>query len=170
VAAPGTRPGVRWVRLLLVVAGLLAGCGGGGGGGDRAALAPDTARFTYGERAATVPLDECGRDGDVVFLAGTRDGLVIQAAADLGPGGTDRTGVTADLGADDGIWGAFGADVAAGPGPAGEITGVDVDGDVLTVEGRWARLDGDLRPDPVQPPMTGRLQARCPEVGADDAA
>jgi hypothetical protein len=155
--------------LLLVTAGLLAGCGGGGGDG-RADLAPDTARFSYGERAVTVALDECGRDGDVVLLAGARDGTVVQVAADLAEGGTERTGVTGDLGADDGIWGAFGPDAPAGPGPAGEITGVDVDGDVLTVEGRWARLDGDLRPDPAQPPVAGRLQARCPEVGPDDVA
>lgn len=146
---------------------VLAGCGGGDG--DRADLDADTARFTYGERALVVPLTECGREGDVVLLAGRRDELVVQVAADLGEGGVDRTGVTADLGADDGIWGAFGPDTGAGPGPAGEITGVDVDGDVLTVEARWARLDGDLRADPAQPLLNGRVQARCPEAATPAA-
>ena len=38
------------------------------------------------------------------MLAGTVDSVVLQAEADLGEGGFDRTGVTADLGGD-GIWG-----------------------------------------------------------------
>jgi len=158
---------VRARSRLAVVAALVVvvfgGCGGGGDG--RADLDPDTARFSYGERAVVVPLAECGRDGDVVLAAGQLDAVVLQVAADVGGGGVDRSAVTVDLG-DDGVWGAFGADASVGPGPAGEITGVAVDGDVVTVDGRWARLDGELRPDPGQPPMEGRVQARCPGAAA----
>jgi hypothetical protein len=128
----------------------------------------DTARFTWGQRSATVPLAECGREGDVIVMAGAAHGLVVQVGADLSAGGAARTGVTGDMGADDGIWGAFGDELEQGP--AGEITRVAAEGDRLIVEGRWARLDGDLRPDPAQPLIAGRLQARCPEVGPDDVA
>ena len=139
----------------------LAGCGGGSDDGGREELAADTARFTFGDRTVTVPLAECGRDGDVVLAAGTSGDVVLQVAADLGEGGADRTAVTGDVG-EDGIWGAFGADAGVGPGPAGEITRVTLEGDRLTVEGRWARLDDDLAPDPATAPVDGRLVARCP--------
>ena len=165
---------VAVASVVVVVAVAVAGCGGDGRRDD---LAADTARFSYGERSVVVPLDECARDGDVVLAVGRRDATVLQVAADLGEGGAGRSGVTADLG-DDGIWGAFGPEVdpaapdpGGGPGGdaaadtapgAGEITAVTVDGDVLTVEGRWASLDGDLRAQPGQPLLEGRLQARCP--------
>ena len=126
----------------------------------------DTAKFTWGERSATVPLTECGREGDVVVLAGTAHGLVVQAGADLSEGGAARTGVTGDMGGDDGIRGAFGADLDQGP--AGEITEVRAEGDRLVIEGRWARLDGDLRPEAGQPLLDGELVARCPETESDD--
>lgn len=157
------RPAV--VVLVVAALGALPACGGDGGGG-RDDLAADTARFSYGGRTATVALAECARDGDVVLLAGAEGGLVVQAAADVGEGGTDRSGVTGDMG-DDGLWGAFGAEAGAGPGPAGEIATVEVEGDRVTVEGRWARLGDDLRPDPSQPDVEGRLVARCPEVGSE---
>jgi hypothetical protein len=124
-------------------------------------LEADTARFTWGSRSATVPLTDCGREGDLVVLAGTANGLVVQVAADLSEGGDARTGVTGDMGDDDGIWGAFGAELDQGP--AGEITRVAADGDRLTVEGRWARFDGDLVVDPDQPLIDGKLVARCPD-------
>jgi hypothetical protein len=155
-------------RLLagLVVAGAatVTGCGGGGG---REGMEADTAKFTWGSRTATVPLTECGREGDLVLMAGTANGLVVQVAADLSDGGDARTGVTGDMGGDDGIWGAFGAELDQGP--AGEITRVAAEGDRLIVEGRWARFDGDLVVDPDQPTMEGKVEARCPET-ADETS
>ena len=144
------------------------GCGGSGGA-ERDGLAADTAAFSYGGRTATVPLTACGRDGDVVVLAGRRDAVVVQAEADLGEGGFDRTGVTADLG-DDGIMGAFGADTDQGP--AGEITDVRVEGDRVIVEGSWVPLDDQLVPvaGPSEQEIDGRLEARCPETPTDDRA
>lgn len=135
----------------------------------RDGLAADTARFTYGDRAAEVPLTDCGRDGDVLVLAGIRDSVVVQAEADLGEGGFDRTGVTADLG-DDGIMGAFGADMEHGP--AGEVTDVRVEGDRLIVEGTWVMFDDQMVADPGATGgggIEGRLVARCPETDDDVA-
>jgi hypothetical protein len=122
----------------------------------------DTARFTYGERSVVVPLVACGRDGDVVIMAGRQGDVVIQVRADLGEGGRQRTGVTADLG-DDGIRGAFGADIP--PGPAGTIVSVRRVGDGLVVEGRWTAFDTNI--EPVEPGSPGSdhvdtLVARCP--------
>lgn len=134
----------------------------------RDGLEVDTARFTYGGRSVEVPLTDCGRDGDVVVLAGIEERIVIQAEADLGEGGFDRTGVSADLG-DDGIMGAFGADTELGP--AGEVTDVRVDGDRLIVEGTWVMLDDQMVADPgaVGGGIEGRLVARCPETDDDVA-
>jgi hypothetical protein len=89
--------------------------------------------------------------------------MVVQAAADLGDEGFDRTGVTADLGAA-GILGAFGAELEHGP--AGEISDVRTDGDRLIVEGTWVSLDAELEAteEPSQG-VEGELRARCP---ADD--
>jgi hypothetical protein len=145
----------------------VAGCGRGGG--PRDGLAADTARFTYDDRRVEVPITECGRDGDVVLLAGASGPVVVQAVVDLGEGGAARSGVTADLGGQDGIWGAFGADVENGP--AGEITDLRVEGDRVVVEGRWTRFDGDLNPQPtpVDQLVEGRLVARCPETDSDTA-
>jgi hypothetical protein len=149
---------------VLVVGLVVAGCGGSGVE-VRDGLAADTAEFTYGGRTATVPLEACAREDDVVVLAGAVDSVVLQAEADLGDGGFDRTGVTADLG-DDGIMGAFGADMDHGP--AGEITDVRVDGDRVIVEGTWVTFDADLtaQPGPAAG-IEGRLEARCPETDAD---
>jgi hypothetical protein len=139
-------------------------CGWGSDDEPRDGLGADTAWFSYGGRRAEVPLADCGQEGDVVVLAGTQGGIVVQAAADLGDGGAARSGVTADLGGEDGILGAFGAE--HDDGPAGEITDVRVEGDRVTIEGRWAPLDGDLRPLPVAPDqlIEGALEARCPET------
>jgi hypothetical protein len=145
----------------MVVIGLVAaGVAGCGGVAVREGIEPDTAQFTWGGRSATVPLDECGRDGDLVVMAGAAHGLVVQVGADLSDGGAARTGVTGDMGSDDGLWGAFGDELDEGP--AGEITRVATEGDRLIVEGHWARLDGDLRPRPTQPLIPGELVARCP--------
>jgi hypothetical protein len=149
----------------LVVAAATTVTGGCGGGGGREGMEADTAKFTWGSRSATVPLSECGREGDLVVMAGTANGLVVQVAADLSDGGDARTGVTGDMGNDDGTWGAFGAELDHGP--AGEITRVAADGDRLIVEGRWARFDGDLVRDPDQPLMAGKVEARCPETEAE---
>ena len=148
----------------LVAVAALAGCGRGGNDEPRDGLAPDTARFTYDARRAEVPLTACGREGDVVILAGARGAIVVQAQVDLGDGGVERSGVTADLGEDDGILGAFGAEVEHGP--AGEITDVRVEGDRVIVEGRWTRFDGDLNPEPTPADqlVEGRMVARCPET------
>jgi hypothetical protein len=147
----------------------VAACGGGSAEGPRDGLAPDTARFTYDARSAEVPLTECGREGDVVVLAGARGAVVVQAVVDLGEGGAARSGVTADLGGEDGIWGAFGAEVEHGP--AGEITDLRVEGDRVIVEGRWTRFDGDLNPQPTPADqlVDGRLVARCPETDRETA-
>ena len=141
---------------------MLAACGRGGDE-PRDGLDPDTARFTYGDRSVEVPLTACGRQGDVVVLAGTTGNVVLQATADLGTGGADRTGVTADLG-NEGILGAFGADLPRGP--AGAVTDVRTEGDRLIVEGRWTTLDGELRPQvaPTDQHLDGRMVARCPET------
>jgi hypothetical protein len=177
----------RRVALLLAPAlvpalAVAAACGWGGTERDepRDGLAPDTARFTYGERQVEVSLTSCGHDQDegVVLLAGRRGAVVLQAAADLGDDGADRTGVTADLGTA-GILGAFGADLEQGP--AGAITEVRTDGDRLIVEGEWVPLDGELEPLPEGSgptggsaagsagggPVTGELRARCPEEVSD---
>jgi hypothetical protein len=154
---------------LVVVLAVAAGCGSSGGE-RRDGQAADTARFTYGARTAEVPLTECGREGDVVVLAGIRGSMVIQAEADVGEGGVDRTGVTADLG-DDGIMGAFGAEMAHGP--AGEITDVRVDGDRLIVEGTWVLFDDQLVAQPGAAGadgIDGRLVARCPEGDGETAS
>jgi hypothetical protein len=141
------------VVLVLLVAG---GCGLG----RHDDLAPNTARFSWGDRSVTVPLADCGREGHSAVMAGATHGTFVQIGADLGKGGAARTGVTGDMGADDGIWGAFGAKLAQGP--AGQITRIAVDGDRLTIEGRWARLDGNLVPEPGQPLVDGKVEARCP--------
>jgi hypothetical protein len=155
----------RLVPVVLVLAAV-GGCGLGGGGRD--GLEADTAKFTWGQRSAIVKIDECGREGDLVVLAGSEHGLVVQVGADLSAGGDARTGVTGDMGGDDGLWGAFGDELDEGP--VGEITRVAAEGDRLIVEGRWARLDGDdLRPDPGQPLIEGELVARCPATDDDSS-
>ena len=126
----------------------------------------DAARFTYGDRQADVPLEECGREGDVVIMAGRGDGMVLQVAADLTDGGEARTGVTLDLGGEEGTLGAFGADLEQGP--VGEVTDVRRVGDALVVEGRWASLDSDTfaAADP-SALVDGELVARCPPEDID---
>jgi hypothetical protein len=160
------RPGARATAALAAVfLAASSGCAGGRNDEPSDGLAPDTARFTYGDRQVEVPLTSCGRDPDrdVVLLAGRRGAVVVQAAADLGDGGLDRTGVTADLGAA-GILGAFGAELDHGP--AGEISDLRTDGDRLIVEGTWVTLDAELEPTEQTPAgVEGELRARCP---ADD--
>jgi hypothetical protein len=156
---------MRAVLLAALIVGAAgpSACRSGGDGVPNDGLAPNTARFTYGARRVEVPLTACGRDGDIVVLAGVEGATVVQAGVDLSPGGAERSGVTADLGAAEGILGAFGAE--APPGPAGEITGVRVAGDRVYVDGRWARLDGDLDVVPASADelVEGRMIARCPE-------
>jgi hypothetical protein len=143
----------------VVAAFSLAGCGLGLRDEPHDGLARDTARFTYGARAVEIPLTACGRDGDVVLLAGHRGPDLLQAAADLSEDGAARTGVTAEVGGE-GIFGAFGPDIDHGP--AGEITSVRVAGDRLIVEGRWAVLDSHYVPVQAAT-VPGRLVARCPD-------
>lgn len=156
----------RAVVVVVVMTAALAACSWGTEA-PRDGLAPDTARFTYGGRTAEVPLTDCGREGDVVVLAGIEDDVVIQVEADLGEDGTARTGVTADLGGD-GIMGAFGAETELGP--AGEVADVRVEGDRLVIEGTWVALDEQLAavPDVDGGGVEGRMVARCPE--ADEVA
>jgi hypothetical protein len=163
-----------WTVAALAVGALAAtsGCSWGRNEAPSDGLAPDTARFTYGGRQVEVPLTSCGRDPDrdVVLLAGRRGQVVVQAAADLGDEGFDRTGVTADLGAA-GILGAFGA--ALDHGPAGEISDVRTDGDRLIVEGTWVSLDAELEAtEEASAGVEGELRARCPadDDGDDDTA
>jgi hypothetical protein len=150
-----------------VVLGVSSGCTWGRNDEPTDGLAPDTARFTYGDRQVEVPLTACGRDEheNVVLLAGRRGAVVVQAAADLGDDGLDRTAVTADLGTA-GIVGAFGSELEQGP--AGEISDVRIDGDRLIVEGTWVALDAELEPaaGPSASGVEGELRARCP---AEDA-
>jgi hypothetical protein len=144
------------------------GCAWGRNDRPSDGLARDTARFTYGGRQVEVPLTSCGRDPDrdVVLVAGRRGTVVVQAAADLGVEGLDRTGVTADLGAA-GILGAFGAELDHGP--AGEISDVRTDGDRLIVEGTWVRLDAALEPtEAASAGVQGELRARCPATDDGD--
>ena len=161
-------------RRAAVVATVLAaaGCGLVGREPPRPDIAPNMARIDLDGRRTTVPLTACGREGDVVILGGAEDGTVVQAQADIGDGGRDRSGVTLDLGGDAGpgagIWGAFGADMP--DGPTGEITAVRVEGDLVVIEGTWVPLDGDLTPLPSPPPAEGELIARCPEDDDDVAA
>ncbi|MGH9229518.1 MAG: hypothetical protein ACRD07_12485 [Acidimicrobiales bacterium] len=172
----GRRRGL-WAAAGIAAVALTASTGCAWGGQDdepEDGLAPDTARFTYGDRQVEVPLTSCGRDEeeDVVLLAGRRGAVVVQAAADLGDEGFDRTGVTADLG-DAGIVGAFGAELDQGP--AGEISDVRIDGDRLIVEGTWVPLDAELEPTaaPSAGGVEGELRARCPadnDGGGDTAA
>jgi hypothetical protein len=148
--------------LVLAAVGVAVATWLGGRPGDdpRTGIEADSARFTYGDRSVEVDLASCGREGDVVIMAGRSDGVVLQVAADLGEGGAARTGVTADLGTA-GTLGAFGA--ALDQGPAGEVASVDTVGDALVVEGEWAGLDPDtfaVLPSPA--PVAGRLVARCP--------
>jgi hypothetical protein len=160
-----------WLRTGLagvVVAVATVGACAGRDSEPRDGLGPDTARFTYGERSVDVALTACGRDGDVVVLAGADGRTVLQVEGDVGEGGRDRTGVTADLG-DDGIMGAFGADMELGP--AGAIADVRVEGDRLVVEGTWVMLDDELSPraTPASGGIEGRLVARCPDSGDETA-
>ena len=160
-ALAGVAGGLVLGVVALVGAGLL-GLRSSSSDDPRNGVDADTARMTYGGgRTVEVPLDECGRDGDVVMMVGHRGPIVLQVWADLGPGGAERSGLTVDLG-DDGIFGAFGAD--APPGPAGEIVSVDRVGDGLVVEGRWVTFDGDIRPTGTVPPgaEVESLVARCP--------
>jgi hypothetical protein len=156
-----------------VVLTVSSACAWGRNDEPRDGLAPDTARFTYGDRQVEVPLTACGRDEheDVVLLAGRRGAVVVQAAADLGDDGLARTGVTADLGTA-GIVGAFGSELDHGP--AGEISDVRIDGDRLIVEGTWVTLDAELEPTagPSAGGVEGELRARCPaeDAGGDKAA
>src|SRR5690606_4049885 len=78
-----SRPFRGLALAVVVAAAVAAGCSIGGDG-PRDDLAADTARFTYGDRTVVVALTACGRDGDVVVLAGTSGGTVLQAEADLG--------------------------------------------------------------------------------------
>ncbi|HEX6421789.1 MAG TPA: hypothetical protein VFZ77_25015 [Acidimicrobiales bacterium] len=151
----------RLVPVATVGAAIALAVGGACSRGPRDGLEADEARFRFGERSATVPLTACGRDGDVVALAGAGGGVVLQAWADLGEGGTARTGVTADLGGE-GILGAFGPGMHEGP--AGEVAAVRVDGDRLVVEGTWVPLDDRLAPVPgaTAEAVEGDLVARCP--------
>jgi hypothetical protein len=150
--------------LLAIVLVAASGCGWGRDDQPRDGLEPDTARFSYGDRQVEVPLTSCGldEDEDVMILAGQRGAVVVQVAADLGDEGSDRTGVTADLGAE-GILGAFGAELEHGP--AGEISDVRIDGDRLIVEGTWVTLDGQLEPTDGASTdgVAGELPARCPD-------
>jgi hypothetical protein len=132
----------------------------------RNAVDADTARFSYGDRSASFTLVECGREDDVVIMAGRQGRMVLQVAADLGDGGLARTGVTADLG-DDGTLGAFGADLPQGP--VGELTEAHAEGDTLVVEGRWAAVDPDtLEVEAASSGLVdGRLVARCPPEDLD---
>ncbi|HEX6423285.1 MAG TPA: hypothetical protein VFZ79_07380 [Acidimicrobiales bacterium] len=147
----------------------LAAVAGACGGRPRDGLGADEARFTYGDRSVMVSLTACGRDGDVVVLAGAEGSIVVQARADVGDGGLERTGVTADLGGD-GILGAFGQ--ATELGPAGEISAVRVEGDRLVVEGAWVPFDEQLTPQPsaTADPIEGELVARCPAPDEDETA
>jgi hypothetical protein len=163
------RRGVRAAALAVVVLAGSSGCAWGRNDAPSDGLAPDTARFTYGDREVEVPLTSCGHDPDrnVVLLAGRRGAVVVQAAADLGDDGLDRTGVTADLGAA-GILGAFGTELDHGP--AGEISDVRTDGDRLIVQGTWVTLDAELEPTNETPAgVEGELRARCPANGDGDS-
>lgn len=160
-ALAGLAGGLVLALVVLVVASVL-GLGSGSSDDPRTGVDADTARMTYGGgRTVEVPLEECGRDGDVVIVVGRRGSIVLQVWADLGPGGEERTGVTVDLG-DEGILGAFGS--GAPPGPAGEIRSVERVGDGLVVEGRWVGFDGNIRPTGTVPPdaEVESLVARCP--------
>lgn len=158
----------------LVIMGLLGlavasflGAGSGSSDDPRSGIGADAARFTYGDRTAEVPLAECGREGDIVIMAGQGDGMTLQVAADLGEGGEARSGVTLDLGGEDGTFGAFGAELEQGP--VGELTDVRRVGDALVIEGRWALLDPDtLAPADAEPTLVdGELVARCPPEDID---
>ena len=151
------------VAVFLVVVAATTGCGLRAHHEPRDGLKPDTARFAYGGRQVDVPLVACGRDGDVVTLGGTRGAVVLQAAADVGDGGTARTGVTLDLGQGE-IWGAFGEEMPRAA--AGTVRDAKVEGDRLIVDATWAALDDNLAAVPGGQTVEGRLTARCPE--ADD--
>jgi hypothetical protein len=162
-ALAGVAGGLVLGLAALAVAGLL-GLRSSSSSDPRNGVDANTARMTYGGgRTVEVPLDECGRDGDVVLMVGHQGSIVLQVWADLGPGGEERTGLTVDLG-DDGIFGAFGPD--APPGPAGEIVSVGRVGDGLVIEGRWVRFDGDIEPTGTVPPgaEVDSLIARCPPL------
>ena len=159
-------PSAAAVGLVVVIAA--TGCGRIDPDEPRDGLGPDTARFSYGDRSVDVSLTACGREGDVVVLAGREGSTVLQAAADLGHGGADRSAVTADLGVE-GIVGAFGPDVDRGP--AGTISDVRAEGDRLIIEGTWVELDAALEPAAPSSTegLTGRLVARCPADDDDTA-
>ncbi len=159
---------VASAALVAVALAASSGCGWGRDDKPTDGLAPDTARFTYGDRQVEVPLASCGRDEErnVVVLAGRRGAMVVQAAADLGDDGLARTGVTADLGTA-GVLGAFGAELDHGP--AGEISEVRVDGDRLIVDATWVTLNTRLEPtEEASAGVEGQLRARCPANDGDD--
>ena len=156
----------RWLRIVgAALATAAAGCGAlGGDEAPRDGLAPDTARFTYGDRTVEIPLHACGQEDDTVLMAGARGATVLQVEADVGEGGLARTGVTVEMGAGE-IWGAFGPDMQRPP--AGTVREVRTEGDRLVVEATWAFHDGDLRATAPGQTTEGRLVARCPEPDDD---
>lgn len=155
------------MAVLGVAVASLLGLRGSSSDDPRHGIDANHARFTYGDRMADVPLVGCGRDGDIVAMAGRANGMTLQVAADLSEGGEARSGVTLDRGGEDGTIGAFGEELQQGP--VGEFTDVRREGDALVVEGRWALLDSDTMA-PAGSGATlvdGELVARCPPEDID---
>jgi hypothetical protein len=149
---------------LLVAAVALAGCGG-------ADFADRTARVEIGGRTTTYEVDDCGLDGQTLFVVGRApDGSVLQAV--VGLKADDRTGILASSGltfSDEGVdYAAFGSESWSrrdGSGRApGRVTEAALRGSRIQVSGVVEEVDDRDRPE--DPPLTTpfALDARCDEA------
>lgn len=136
----------------LVAAALLAGCSTGDG------LEPLQARVRTPDQQATVDIDGCGRDGDVIVLGASSASVLVQLLLVLDGDDVvlDASGLTVTLG-DRGTLGAGDAEVIEAEGPSGTITSARVRGDRIDVvaDARPITTGSDLAPGEVE------LAARC---------
>ena len=148
---------------MLALVPVAAGCGG-----DE--FADRTARIDLRGRTTTYEVDDCGLDGQTLFVvARSPGGSVLQAV--VGLRADDRTGIPASTGltfSDDGDdYAAFGAESwsrRSGSGRApGRITEAALRGSRIQVSGLVEQVDDQDRPD--EPPLTTpfSLDARCDE-------
>ncbi len=164
---PASRPrspgAVRAPALVAVVlaGGLLgAGCTTGDG------LEADTARIRAPGSSATLDVDGCGRDGDVIVLGASSPTVLLQLLLVVDGDEVDRdaSAVTVTLGAR-GTLGAGDADrIGAAAGSVGTIERASVRGDRIEVDAEALVVDGSA----VEP---GRLEvrARCTAEPLDEA-
>ncbi|HSP04424.1 MAG TPA: hypothetical protein VLR27_13025 [Acidimicrobiales bacterium] len=107
---------------------LVAACSTGDG------LEPLQARVRTPDQRATIDVDGCGRDGDVIVLGASSSSVLVQLllVLDGDEVDLDASGLTVTLG-DRGTLGAGDAEVIQAERPAGAITSANVRGDRIEV-------------------------------------